>query len=341
MEKVSYRSIVLSECPPIDKVAAKVLTERALGVSLPIVQFWGHPVCPQEQLRKWESEDIFPIDLGEEKYHSAGCKSATEAVASFFYINLSWAESRLLDIIAKNNRSGYLKGLPYPIAWIMRELYKLPGYDHREVLDHAGKVISAWLDGKELSVKRTERPETDPVLERLIEKTDPHRQFAPFTVSRYIRDLWLAGQSPKFIAESAQYWIDGYDKAKRAIEEGKHNFASMNKVKFMAGELNGWAIETNDPFVVKAGSYASGVLIAKNGAGQAVIQTNRMNVTALARELKACEDGKWHHQDQQGIIMNGGFMYSHLEPTDLSLEQLVALVQQFPPQTRQNHRRVL
>ncbi len=333
MSEGVYRGVAVPECPPIDKAVARVLAERALGASLPVIQFWNHPICSREQLTAWETDDVLAIDLGAEKYHSAGKQSAAEMVAELFYTNLSDlppAVSRLLEIVAKNNQTGYLKGFPYSMAWTMRELYKLPGYDHHEVFDRAGEVIHTWLEAQE-STSDTAYCDEGHIAE-IFNKVDRHRQFGPFSVSRYIRDLWQLGNDIDEITEEAGFWVDGHDRAKAAIEDGKREFATMAKTSFVVNDLICTALETDNPFVIKAGSYACDILVAKNSrTGQAVIMTKKANTAPLARELRTREGELWYHQASQGIVLNGGFMYSGLTPTALSLETLVELVQQFPP----------
>jgi len=54
-------------------------------------------------------------------------------------------------------------------------------------------------------------------------------------------------------------------------------------------------------------------------------------VSALYAELGRLEPGKWYRHKPAGNLLNGGPHFPDIEATSLTLEELVATVQRFPP----------
>ncbi|MCH7883130.1 hypothetical protein IIA95_01810 [Patescibacteria group bacterium] len=339
MEK-PYKGVIMLSKPPIDKIAAKVFLERHQGAPLPVVNFWDNPRCSLEQMSHWDKKDICPIDLGDDKYHDkrnpAG--SATEYIAGFFGRELSSAEVKLIRMLADHNghndhgKGGYLKSFFMAIPWTLRELYELDGYDHREVIDRAGHVVDAWL-----CVEDGDRGRDDGGMEkgfsdllRLLKKCN----FAPFTPERYLRDLWMLGCPAVEIRERVYWWIAAWKEVKAALKEAEEEFKHMPNQYFEAGGLQGIAIKDAGKFVAKVASRHCDILLTVDPIGHVAIMTKKLDVSNLARRIEYLEPDRWHHEESQGFVINGGVIYSGVSPTELSIEELISFIQMYPPRHR-------
>lgn len=343
-----WKGVVILNKPPIDKIAAAALVETTLGDEgeVATVYFWNHPACPAEQLAAWRAEGILPIDIGQEKYHTQGVGSATEYVARALNIALGERPEvrRLVDLINENNRTGKLKGYNLSIAWLVRELYEIadygyPEYTPEEVVTRAKHVVHTFLVADKTAGGQTipgeeEIQRLQAEFPELCEQTRVCN-FAPFTIGRYIRDLWRSGQyTQSQISIWVRWWLTGWDRVRRIMDAAEAEARTMSRYDFRAGGLRGRAIRSDDKFVVRAAARMCDVLITRNDAGHSAVLTRGLNVSALAAELERREPGFWHHGENAGQLVNGGLIYSGQEPTKLNVDELVKLVRAFPPRRR-------
>lgn len=347
-----WKGVVILNKPPIDKIAAAALVETTLGEEgeVATVYFWNHPACPDEQLAAWRAEGILPIDLGQEKYHHQGVGSATEYVARVLNINLGERPEvrRLIKLINENNRTGKLKGSHMSIAWLVRELYEIadygyPEYTQEEVVARAKHVVHAFLVADKTAGGQT-MPGKEEIQKLRAEFPELCGQtqicnFAPFTVGRYLRDLWRSGQyTSSQITIWVRWWLNAWDRVRRIMDAAEAEARTVSRYEFRAGGLRGRTINSDDKFVVRGASRLCDVLITRNSTGHVAILTRGLDVAELAGELEKREPELWHHGESAGQLVNGGLIYSGQPPTKLTLDELVKLVQTFPPRRRERAR---
>ena len=327
MEKMDRRrmvGVVMLHSPPIDKIGALVLLERRTSGEIPVYRFWETNRCTRAQLGSWRAQGIEPIDLGNEKYHQAGMPSAAAYTAKRHGMTVSAGEKALLDILAKNNESGWLKGRPFSTAWILRELYEL-GYDPQQVVRRVAHVVSCFVrveDGERV-------PARDGATMEKIFWCELRRmrnsQFAPMTIPRYLRDMWYLGYQPDKIREMTKWWTHGWNEAKNAHKQAQAAFPRMRRVEFRASTRRCALVHTDDKFVVRVAAQAYDILVVRKSAGQVGILAQKVSLLRLYGWLKAQEPTIWHQA--VGAISNGGWMYPRVMGTKLTDEQLIAAVQ--------------
>mgnify|MGYP001604234755 CR=1 FL=1 len=156
--------VVLVREPQLDKIAGKVVLERFLGYALPVTSFWPLNEEPGDAIfQQWIDDNIIPIDLGRDKYHNRGTRSALESIITDYEIPAGRALGELLVMVNKNNLTGYLKGFYGSITWTLRELYKL-GRSQQEVVTAVSHGINTFLDAAD----KPAQPGEAAVLERLV-----------------------------------------------------------------------------------------------------------------------------------------------------------------------------
>lgn len=335
---MNFKGVVMQQKPPIDKVAAKVIFERALGKTLPVAKFWDDAACSESVIRAWEAEGLIPIDIGDLKYHNRpnGARSATEFASAAFEREMSHGEARLVTLINAHIKTGSLKGHHMSAAWTMRELYEI-GRDPIEVVERAGEMIHAWLrveDGERLE-GRTDEGMVEEFADILpdIEKG----QFAPFTPHRYLRDLWRLGRPVEEIRERVNYWREGWHEVKREMAKAEAEFWELDRApnEFAADGLRCFWLETSSKLLQKVATRAYDLVVIRNPAGNIAIVTNNFNTRDLAEELKRQEPRFWY-DGVKGWILNGSVMYTKVPPTKLSRKDLVAVIQKCPPRRPAN-----
>lgn len=336
----AYKGVIMLNKPPIDKIAALALLERALGTSVPIAQFWESNRCSPEQMLEWEAGNLLPIDIGDEKYHQSGFGSATERVAEMFELN-SPAERKLVELMNKNNQTGNLKaGGPLSVAWSVRELYEFDDFDQRDIVARAKDVVHAYLKvlAGDWDASRS-NPGLSGAMPELVQET-VKGNFAPFTTSRYLRDLWFTGTPVEDIKEKVRWWLEGGKRAKANVDRAKAEYDRMKNTVYEARTAGGKSttyilLETADRFLVKAAGYdrGVGVRVVKNPVtGHGLIAGQKhTNLAALATVLEREEPGLWYYARETQTLINGGQQYVETPPTRYSLEELGQLLEQYPP----------
>lgn len=339
-----YHAVVMLMNPPIDKIAAKTVAEIAQGTPLAVEDFWTENDCPEAQFSQWAAKGILSIDIEKEKYHGkAG--SATEVVIRKLGIPQTPAIRQLLEILRDNNRTGYLKSATIPVAYIVRELYELDGYDVLDVINRSGMVVKAWLWDQENSPvpgRDDEAFKAEPELSQVVAAANG--DYRDFTVGQYARALWREGRSAVTIRELAEFWIKGYQTVRRLIAEAEaviFEDHGQNPDEFAitvpGGTLWGRWLETANPHVAKAASRNYHVLVVKHPVrGHVSVMTDGLDVSRLHAELSRREPKRWHRSG--GSLINGGRIYIGVEPTGGNREGFIRLIKSFPPLIPQGRR---
>ncbi|OGN05864.1 MAG: hypothetical protein A2746_00715 [Candidatus Yanofskybacteria bacterium RIFCSPHIGHO2_01_FULL_44_22] len=292
---------------------------------------------------EWEEQGLFPIDIGDEKYNRGSAGSATEMVMNILKLVPSVAEKKLIEILRRNNKTGYLKSFHFSVSWLIRELYELDGYDQTEIIERAGRVVHAFLAVEDMAEAATEvdsATDTEPL--RVMRDITKNCNDAPFTVGRFLRDLERLGHPVDEIRKECEWWFGGFSDVKTVLEKAQDEYAAMPKTRFPAGNFRATFVTTNNYFVSKVAARdpETDILLVRRSTGHTAFLPRELDISDLAREIKALEpDDRWYHHQGPGQLINGGKVYGGAEyeaakPTALSNEKLTELLQRFPPQKR-------
>ena len=327
--------VVLVREPQFDKIAAKVALERFLGYPLPVVSFWPLNEEPDDAtFQQWIDSNIVPIDLGRDKYHGRGTGSALESIMVDYEIPRDSALQELLEMVNKNNLTGYLKGFYGSITWTLRELYKL-GKNPQEVIDAVSEVIDAFLDAAEKPAQPGEVAILERLVGGLVGKDFLKSNFSPFTIPRYMRDMWRLGVPVEEIIRRAQYFADGWQNAQRMRKQAQDELLNSHGhgfevfLNFELGPGRGGLVKTDSPYISRELVKKFLLVAIKNSEGNVRIQTTggkHLRLGALCRELEKLEPGRWFHDPRLPACFNGSRQYL-VPPTGLAYDQLVELVQ--------------
>lgn len=339
----AYKGLVMLWAAPIDKYCAAAVLERAIEVrGLPVVQFWQDTKCSPEQMAEWEDAGHFPIDIGDEKYHTLdGVLSATRYVADMFGMT-SPGIAEVVDLTVRNNTrgiGGFLRGGYRAIGMSVRELPEIEGYDPNEIHLRAVEVAHAFIDGIDglLNPNRTEEGLLSTLLDLVNETRYPDAKKLckePFTPGRYLWDLWRAGAPVEEIEEKVLWWIDGWKVVKKHMDAADAEFAAMDKepLTFVVTGPKGKRVTclklstSNRMLAKRAGHDDSFALrvVKDPETGQAVIASQRQQLGAITYYLNHIEPGLWYWAS--GAIINGGPQYKETPGTRYSLDELAEIV---------------
>ncbi|MDP3697206.1 MAG: hypothetical protein Q8R55_04220 [Candidatus Taylorbacteria bacterium] len=335
LAETGLRGVITPHNSATDEICAIAVFERRQRIKTAEIRTWGHPECAPDQIEKFLAEGFLPVEIGEMSYKAVGASSATEALTmalGYDQTSLSAGEIKLLELLARRNRDGYMNQFPMSLPRILKDLYDLPGYDELDLVERFKNMVHAFLEDED----REESFELDNAgheitkLQDLVTATTKC-QFDPFTPGRYLRDLWRRGEPADQIREKVSFWITAWNRWQEEYAKAKAEWPKMEKISFSVNGLDGAAVETANRFIAKVGAPTVDIFVNKRPDGHAAVMTRRRNASVLNRELQRLEPAKWHYHESAGNLINGGPHFPEIEPTSLSLQGLVGLVQQFPP----------
>ena len=315
---------------PIDKAAAYAV----MSMNCADEPVWLH-VCksnnfPDEKIAEWEKLGICCIDVGRRKYHQVREGSATEWLVEHYRLKRTTGIEKLIEVINKNNRTGYLKSFRNAVPFIMRELYELEanGADwwSVRVLSEAAKVVTAFVrvaNGE--AIRQPHLMDAD--LATLA--NDFGQGDKPLTLGQYVWNLWMLGEESDVIFEKLEFWQDGVKRLAEAKRAAKARLATAKLNTFYVGNLPGVLLVRCDHFFTKEvlHTHRFAIRVIVDDSGHAAISTNGLNCAALASFIQRGEPGMWHHNEQMGALINGGPQYTETPPTKIPANKLVELVQ--------------
>lgn len=338
-----YRGIVINPKPPLDETASIAALER-LQKDGPVldIKIWNHSECSTEQIAEWTRSGYLAINLGEENYRKMKVGSATESVfekLGYSAENRTSGENKLIHILDKHNNDkkhgGFLKSFYMSLARLIRELYEFPEYDQLDLINRLKDVTHAYLEVKDGEAYGSPANRLDSDLDSefpdLVEATT-RCQLDPFTVGRYLLDMWRLGRPIDEIREKVAFWLNAWNRFEEEMARARTEWQKIERVDFMADGFRGTAIETVNRFVPKIGAKEVDIFVTRRpDTGNTVFMTRRLDLSNLSQGLERLEKGKWYYHRSAGQLINGGPRQPDIQPTSLSLDQLVELVKRFPP----------
>ncbi len=321
---------------PIDKVAAMYTIQghaKHQKVEIKDISFYKENEGSEEMLRRWEAAGMYGVDIGDRKYHGkAG--SATEYVVKDLDIPMTKGLEELVGLINLNNKSGMLKGQPFSVAHLMREFYEFSDDTawHLEIISAVAHVVEHFVtsfDEQEHLRKQVPMPpELKELADRLVQSGDK-----PFTIGRYLTDMWVLGAPVEEIMRRINWWLDNRQKNKTLIEAGKAawDLLDFDKRTFMAGNVTGIVVESDNRYLVRVAvkSKKYQLRLIKRSDGHMTISTAGLDMEETAAYLMAREPGRWFYQPTMQAIINGGPQYVNIKPTDISTSEMVSILQDF------------
>jgi len=319
-----------------DEISALVVLERLQDSPVSEIKFHNYSECSPEQIDELLVQRVLPIELGDMAYKAVGASSATEAVIVNLGLDptteMTDGVSKLIELMARRNQSGYLNQNHMSIPRILGNLYDL-GYDEMDLIERFKDVVGSFLDDKDRRAEGRVPTRDDATMESTLPEVvqaTKKCQFASFTPGRYLRDLWRRGDPVDQIHEKVSFWIGAWNRFQEEYAKAKTEWSEMEKINFSVNGFSGAAVETNNRFIAKVGAPTVDIFVNRRLDGHAAIMTLGRDMSDLAKELERLEPGRWYYHQPAGHMINGGSS----PVSGFSLVQLVELVKSFPPLLR-------
>ncbi|MFA6525656.1 MAG: hypothetical protein WCT33_05325 [Patescibacteria group bacterium] len=350
-----FNGVVSPASPVFDKIVSLYLFCKLTATRLEDLNLilWGEFQPEQSQLDEWKRDGMFLIDIGPYKYQVAGKKSATEIVAEALQVR-SHRLLPLVDLCNENNQTGGLKGLPYSLVWLLREMYK-QGYAPMTVISRIFRVIDAHVNsvGKELKVPVDRR---HPDVQTLVQNLGGHK--SSWCMSGYIRNLMINGATDNEILREARWWREVFAKCKAANEQAKDKASDLldrsDKFTFKSGgrDQRGVLIHTDDTRVPRAllndgrvdliivASRSKRVIILTSNRVSPKIKLDNLYSAIIANEGALRTDEAtgnmdrnpsdiWFYDTRINAILNGSGGAKNTTPTKMSAASFITMVKDF------------
>lgn len=344
-EATALRGVVTPRPMLPDEISAVVFLERFHGNPVTEIKFLEHSECTREQLDEFMKQGWFPIEIGEMSYKKVKNSknepvgSATEAVVVNLGLDsadLPSGEVKLIELMALRNKDGRLNQGYMSIPRIFGNLYDF-GYDEMDLIERFKDVVYAFRDDKNRKADGIPPAREDAPIEEelpdLIQATNKKEwkklQFASFTPSRYLRDLWRLGAPVDEIREKVSFWIGAWERFQEEYRKAKELWesGSVEKIAFSVNGFSGAAVETNNRFIAKVATPTVDIFINRRTDGHGAIMTRSRDVSALGQELERLEPRRWYYHQPAGHLING----AQSPASELTLDHLVEAVKTFPP----------
>lgn len=356
------KRLVFPARPTFDKMVGGFLVATAMGkvFELPPMEFRSEQHPSPLDWDRWEKGQAYVIDVGAQKYQLQEKGSAAEIIISREpELKKNDVLLKLVKMTVDNNQTGFLKGIPQSIVWILREMYQ-DGHPVREVVEAVMDVVHCWVRVHEseqlnqplFSEARTidslrECSELKDILQRCASKT----LVDEFSVGQYVANMWCCGYSTDLIKLRANWFLDA-NRVAKLRKEGLGKVWDQADKRFFAFDgqsatravfirtieegLAGWAIKN----ITRAGKPIQLVMVRRfrhdPRERNVAILTNatcRPNLSALAEALILVEghaqenkSGAWYFDTRINALLNGTSGFG-APATFLSDELLINLVE--------------
>lgn len=334
------RGVILPEQPTFDKVAAMYVLLYALDLREPAgfpMRFYGVDI-QDSTLQSSINEGFYPLDVGSNKYQHRGTGSALETVVRDFDLDPTVDESlaRLIEVVNRNNQTGYLKSRPQSLVWAIREAYKV-GEDRGVVVTEMLNVVDVWFrttDGEPLVREWPEASDfrtLDEVLPYLKDTTQE------LTLGWYVRQKFELGDLAGEIRDRAKWWLRVFRSARKAEKKTAEDleFTFRKEFEILDG-LPAVVVESDDQ---RAGRqlirqrYA--VVVVRRKSGNVAVLSNqrsRLDMSQVAIRLNELDtqrgspSGIWFYDERIQAVLNGSFSWRQ-PATRLSIEEIIEVIQ--------------
>lgn len=343
--------VVVPAQPPVDKLVAYKRIELDKEASFRLgVEFCDVNVPTETHLSMWRAKcssgvEPYIVDLGGKKYHHHGGSAAeVEMMSSATHSGRIF--NHLVELINRNNKTGFLKEAPHSIAKIIRDTYPVmarKNLSQEVVFEHGMDVVNAYFFHQD---KRAWEALSEPKHAELKKLWDgfgvKDGNVQDFTLQLYFRQLFMSGRSQQEITEKISWWLDKKHRIAERREAAKAKTYTPYIVRHIGEKTIGF-IYVGDCFEGLAASYqqiGSGKLavgIMRNELRQVHIASSFRHkgakFDALYAELDRREPGLWYFEGRFGNgqdpkIMNGSRQFAGVPPTRISDGELLRLAEQ-------------
>lgn len=322
----------MPERPTFDKICALFILMEAEGlVYLSDMKLYSVSDDNDPTVRRLEKEGYYLLDVGKNKYQRRGTGSAVETVCRDFNVTDPILLS-FVEVANRNNASGYLKAFPHSVVYLLREAYKV-GEKPVEVIERVLIVLDAHLRAKRTPKRKWEGPPKE--VAGLLEKVG--KNYDPFTLSRFIREAWIAGFEVGEIKQEIEWWLrlEAYVQGRQKFEKRKAEEIKRLEFTFL-NTLSGCWVNSDDTMLARAlWPQGYSVVVVKRSTGNVAILTRKQDHLDVSR---LCEFLNTHDREQQGkdvwvydpniqACLNGSHGW-RMPRTRLSQAEIIAAIQQ-------------
>jgi len=216
------------------------------------------------------------------------------------------------------------KKQPYSIGWIMHQAFRL-GHNHTEVVNRAAHVVRVLIDSSR--AKRDKRPDLG--MHEAAKKCSAMAllsggdYYGPFTVRRYIRDMYMLGYDEELMVGKAGWFVHVHNEAKRREAAAKKVAETAKFDSFLLSrcqEFGTW-VEAEDPYLMSRLGQDRDMVVMRNPKGNIIIMSRKFDLSDVAVAFVEKEPNLWYFDSDRNILANGTES-EPAEATALSRESL-------------------
>lgn len=348
-----FTTVLISKRPTIDRIAAFHMMEKALRRSLDI-QFSDHTITlSDEELLFLAEKGTLTIGVGQGRTYRqremSGKKYGSETAIIIYELSMLspsyiFYNDRVLknfiQMMDRNNNDGYLRRQPYSINWIVIQAYRL-GHDSSEknfmftdqdvvrLGVHVIKVYLECLSLREFDLSSREQVMQTPAMSLLPKKARGHQ--GPMTVSRYIRDMFMLGESENEIYKRADWFIRVHDRANERQKRADRVAQSQEFSQFIIGSSGNicvW-IESDDPYLLWSLAKHYDLVVLRSSNGNIIMASRLYDLSMVANTFMSAEPGLWYHEPDNLTILANGTESVEAQPTNFSRQEIEEAIAYF------------
>jgi len=131
--------------------------------------------------------------------------------------------------------------------------------------------------------------------------------YGPFTVRRYVRDMYMLGYDEKLMVAKAGWFVEVHDKAKqreaaakKTAETAKFDFFILSRRQ----EFGTW-VEADDPYLMSHLGQDRDLVVMRNSRGNLIMMSREFDLSDVAAALIEKEPNVWYFDGGRNILANG------------------------------------
>lgn len=316
---MAIKTACLRNWPNLDVVVAYTLLEEALSASLEVTFESRNLMLSDDEVRDLAARGVFTIGVGKGRTYE-DCKVDGKTFGSETSLLLYGVRSHeclgndgsvreLETWMDRDNADGRLtKKQPYSAGWIMHQAFRL-GYDHQEVVNRVAHVVRVLIDSTRM--KKEKRPDLG--MHEAAKKCSAMAMlsrgdyYGPFTVRRYIRDMFMLGYDEKDMVAKAGWFIEVHEKAKRREVAAKKVAETAKFDAFCLSrhqEFGTWA-ESDDPYLMSRLGQDKDLVVMRNSNGNVIMMSREFDFSDVACAFGEKEPDLWYFDADRNILANG------------------------------------
>lgn len=282
-----------------------------------------------------DNPDYYYIDCGPNDYKVRNCASALEVVSKDFWMaTQSRAETKLLDVLDRNNKTGFLRKLKFSLAWAIRYA-RVIDRDPKKVLGKALDIIGVYLLTNPVEIMTNQLGAGSEMLSKIREELreiagTEELDFHAFTLPWYMAAMEEMESFKTEIRDTMAYWVRYFKALEKAKEEAKAGEGIQSEFD-IPGCGKAKLIVSDNPFIADAQvSGNAAMAVVWTAEGNVTILVNHrtgLSLAKLAAVLQEKEPGAWYYNQRRKSLHNGSPRRPQ-SPTTIKPAVLVALIKQ-------------